>query len=146
MVIIVYVLINMKLSAFVQSVIIIIVIVVSAAALAWKYPNGHSFMTLSQQSTWQGNRQPARAPATNNAPFPLSSTDGTMKRSNDLISPVVERDYGSKIVYKSSSESKQENYQKDCTQRGGTFNACGSPCDPKATVCIQVCAYTCEFR
>lgn len=52
-----------------------------------------------------------------------------------------------KIIYGTSAPSEGTGeYERDCTSRGGTFNTCGSPCRGGVDVCIQVCAYTCEFR
>jgi len=50
-----------------------------------------------------------------------------------------------KIVYTTDSTADPTPFQKDCAERGGVFNACGSICPPDAEMCATVCAYTCEF-
>jgi len=60
-------------------------------------------------------------------------------------SVAVQNDYGSKVVYASAStDEEKESYRKDCSERGGTFLECGTPCAPDAQFCVQVCAFTCE--
>lgn len=38
--------------------------------------------------------------------------------------------------------------ESQCTAKGGVWNGCASPCrhDPKAEVCIMMCALTCTFK
>jgi hypothetical protein len=38
--------------------------------------------------------------------------------------------------------------ESQCIAKGGLWNGCASPCrhDPKAQVCIMMCALTCTFR
>ncbi len=58
----------------------------------------------------------------------------------------VKEEFENKIVYEKNDELAVEDYKKDCEQRGGQFNECGSPCAPDAAVCAQVCAYTCNLE
>lgn len=69
-------------------------------------------------------------------------------KQNELNSEVsIEAEYEDKIVYTSNPElDEKEELESDCLQRGGEFNACGSPCASDAEACIEVCAYTCEFN
>lgn len=59
----------------------------------------------------------------------------------------VENIFKNKVVYGTGlDEQDPKPYIENCEARGGTFNACGSPCAPDAEFCIEVCAYTCEFE
>lgn len=40
--------------------------------------------------------------------------------------------------------SRIDEYQQDCVERGGSFNACGSACPPDAEMCMDVCSMICE--
>ncbi len=51
-----------------------------------------------------------------------------------------------KIVYTIDLSVDEERLRLDCSERGGKFNECGSPCGPDEDVCMAVCAYTCEFN
>ncbi len=55
----------------------------------------------------------------------------------------VEQMYASKIVYTTDMSVDQQALIRDCEQRGGMFDSCGSPCAPDADFCAQVCAYVC---
>lgn len=58
----------------------------------------------------------------------------------------IENIFKDKVVYGTGLEDKDpQPYKENCEARGGTFNECGSPCDPEADFCIEVCAYTCDF-
>jgi hypothetical protein len=60
--------------------------------------------------------------------------------------PIQSR-FPGKIVYLSSSANASESdFRNDCRKRGGVFNQCGSVCAPDAEICIQICAFTCEFE
>jgi len=48
-----------------------------------------------------------------------------------------------KFVY--DYETPENILQNHCTEIGGIYNSCGSPCAPNAEVCITVCARTCEI-
>ncbi len=48
-------------------------------------------------------------------------------------------------IYTADISSPKEDYINDCSTRGGTFNACGSPCAPDAEICAMHCAYTCTL-
>lgn len=50
-----------------------------------------------------------------------------------------------KIVYSTDSSLDTTPLKEDCTERGGTFNECGTTCAPGAEVCVDVCAFTCEL-
>ncbi len=58
----------------------------------------------------------------------------------------VENIFKNKVVYGTGLDDQDPKpYKENCEARGGTFNACGSPCDPEAGICEEVCAYTCDF-
>jgi len=58
----------------------------------------------------------------------------------------IENIFKDKIVYGSGLEEQDTKaYKEDCEARAGTFNKCGSPCEPGEGFCIEVCAYTCDF-
>jgi len=53
--------------------------------------------------------------------------------------------FDDKIVYTTDMSLERTPLKAHCTEFGGLFNECGSPC-PSDTdeVCAEVCAYTCE--
>lgn len=57
----------------------------------------------------------------------------------------IQSQFENKIVYGVGGDLDVASLEKDCQVRGGNFNTCGNVCAPDAGVCIQVCAYTCEF-
>ncbi len=57
----------------------------------------------------------------------------------------IENDFGSKIVYTTNVELDPGPFEADCEARGGTFDGCGSVCEPEADICAEVCAYTCDL-
>lgn len=57
----------------------------------------------------------------------------------------IESRYDEKIVYTTNTEQDEDPFRQNCTGEGGRFNACGSPCEPGAEFCIQVCAFTCDL-
>ncbi len=65
------------------------------------------------------------------------STDTT------LITP--ESVLPNQIIYTYDTSLDTAPYEADCKEKGGEFDACGSPCAPDNEVCVQVCAYTCEL-
>lgn len=65
--------------------------------------------------------------------------------NNERGSVPLQNDYGSKIVYTTDAETSTDALRNDCTERGGTFNECGTTCAPDADICADVCAYTCEL-
>ncbi len=60
-----------------------------------------------------------------------------------LVFP-IENIFKDHIVYGSDIENPAP-IKFDCELRAGTFNECGSPCEPGGAACIEVCAYTCDF-
>jgi hypothetical protein len=52
-------------------------------------------------------------------------------------------EYDGKVVY--TYEALPSVIQKDCAERGGVFNECGSSCAPDAQICTKECAFTCEW-
>ncbi len=52
--------------------------------------------------------------------------------------------FENKVVYDMGADISEEILREDCSERGGEFNTCGSPCAPDSDACVQVCAYTCE--
>ena len=58
----------------------------------------------------------------------------------------IEAEYENKIVYTTEQSAHIEALKKDCKDRGGEFNECGSVCGPEADTCATVCAYTCELE
>jgi len=65
-------------------------------------------------------------------------------KAEETNADIISNEYPTKIVY-TNDLSSAEKMKDDCSQRGGTFNTCGSPCAPEAEICIEVCAYTCEL-
>lgn len=57
---------------------------------------------------------------------------------------VVQESFGNKIVYATDNNADIEALRRDCSDRQGIFNECGTMCASDATVCATVCAYTCE--
>lgn len=53
--------------------------------------------------------------------------------------------YEGKIVYTTDMQADPKPFREDCQRRGGVFNACGDVCEPGASFCAEVCAYTCEL-
>ena len=78
-------------------------------------------------------------PNTGQAPTNGSGTN----TSGDV--PVMQ-EYAKKVVYTTDRSLDAAPLQADCTERGGTFQDCGSPCAPDADMCTQVCAYTCQLK
>ena len=58
--------------------------------------------------------------------------------------PIEER-FDSKIVYTTDTSLDSGPFAADCEARGGTFNDCGTICEPDADFCAEVCAYTCDL-
>ncbi|OGC53084.1 hypothetical protein A3B64_01385 [candidate division WWE3 bacterium RIFCSPLOWO2_01_FULL_37_24] len=57
--------------------------------------------------------------------------------------PYVKKESKQRIIY--NPESDLATIKEDCRERGGIFNSCGSYCEGDE-ICIQICAYTCEFK
>ena len=57
----------------------------------------------------------------------------------------IKAEFDGKIVYGTNQDSNVEALQGDCSRREGVFNECGSPCASDAEMCINVCAFTCEY-
>lgn len=57
---------------------------------------------------------------------------------------LVEARYDTKVVY--TEQASTEDMQRDCANRNGTFNECGSGCSPSAEVCTAVCVPICELN
>lgn len=56
--------------------------------------------------------------------------------------------FATKVVYNAPPSGDVVPLEQDCDSRGGTFNTCGSVCDPAkegVEACINVCAFTCEL-
>jgi hypothetical protein len=58
----------------------------------------------------------------------------------------IEHVYETKVVYTTRVDQSDTVYRRDCEERGGVFNRCGSVCSPYAEVCDAVCAYTCDLE
>ncbi len=56
----------------------------------------------------------------------------------------IENRFDSKIVYTSNLSEPKEPLIEHCEKLGGIFNECGTICAPDVTVCVTICAYTCE--
>ncbi len=58
----------------------------------------------------------------------------------------IQAKFADKIVYTEDAAVDISIVKKDCLNRNGVFNECGSVCDESqgATACIAVCAFTCE--
>lgn len=55
------------------------------------------------------------------------------------------QEFEDKIVYTTNISLDKTPFVKDCEERYGDFNECGTVCEPDADICANVCAYTCEF-
>lgn len=55
------------------------------------------------------------------------------------------QEFQNKIVYTTNISEEREGYIKDCNNRFGDFNECGTVCANDSDICADVCAYTCEF-
>lgn len=74
--------------------------------------------------------------------FECTGTAPEPKYSGETLK--IENIFKDKIVYGSGLENPAP-YKENCELRAGRFNECGSPCEPDAGFCIEVCAYTCEY-
>jgi hypothetical protein len=63
---------------------------------------------------------------------------------NDVDIVPIRAVFETKILYGVETELNLPLLNKDCRQRGGTLNSCGTICAPDAEVCATVCAYTCD--
>ena len=55
-------------------------------------------------------------------------------------------EYEDKIVYTTDISYNKEILENNCSELGGKFNVCDSPCATDAEMCTQVCAYTCDLQ
>lgn len=55
-----------------------------------------------------------------------------------------EERFEGKIVYTLNEQGTLADLQQHCATEGGTFNECGSPCEPNAEICVMMCAFTCD--
>ena len=53
--------------------------------------------------------------------------------------------YENKVVYTTDLSFSKDVLIENCSELGGEFNTCGTPCAPDEVVCTAVCAYTCDF-
>lgn len=56
----------------------------------------------------------------------------------------IESEFDTKVVYTTETSTSTEPFIADCNERGGTFNECGTICEPEAEACAAVCAFTCD--
>lgn len=61
------------------------------------------------------------------------------------IAGFIQNRFDGKIVYVNNPGTTVAELQAHCSVEGGTFEECGSPCEPGAAVCASVCAYTCDL-
>lgn len=75
-----------------------------------------------------------------------AANTNTTINTNNSNSVHIDNDFNSKVVYITGASSAYEitAFENDCRLRRGTFNTCGSPCEPGASICASVCAYTCD--
>lgn len=64
----------------------------------------------------------------------------------EIVGVPIENEFDSKTVYTTDMNFDKKILLNDCAMRGGSFNECGSVCEAQAEMCIEVCAYTCEFE
>lgn len=57
----------------------------------------------------------------------------------------IENVFEKKVVYGTDATMDQDLLIADCDVRDGVFNTCGSACSSNTDICIEVCAFTCEF-
>ncbi len=70
----------------------------------------------------------------------------TRPTGDALLGPeYIAAEFPSKLVYTTERDVDVAALREDCRLRNGHFNECGSPCD-EGELCVQVCAYTCEFH
>ncbi len=53
--------------------------------------------------------------------------------------------YENKIVYTVNLSENKSPLIKDCKEKKGNFNTCGTACATEEELCTSVCAYTCEW-
>lgn len=58
----------------------------------------------------------------------------------------VESVYPEKIVYKTNENTDLDQIKKDCVERGGEFNDCGSECAGDVDLCSMRCVYACDLE
>lgn len=71
-----------------------------------------------------------------------SEPNGTDDTSNNIP---IQGTYNTKVVYTTDAEADTAALRNDCQVRGGTFNECGTICEPGAEICADVCAFTCDL-
>ncbi len=74
----------------------------------------------------------------------ISCSNNNNNTSNNDIA--VKKEFDNKLVYEIDDSIPIESYKNSCKKSWWTFNKCWSSCWPDAEMCIQVCAYTCEFE
>lgn len=52
--------------------------------------------------------------------------------------------FKTKLVYGTDQSLDQGALIAHCSKQGGTYNTCGTVCEPGAEFCVAVCAFTCE--
>lgn len=59
----------------------------------------------------------------------------------------IETRFPDKLVYTVEvNENKMDRYKQHCESLGGEFNECGNICASEESICVQVCAYTCNLK
>ncbi len=69
----------------------------------------------------------------------------TTPEVNDQNGLPMMEEFLTKIVYTTDIELAATAFKADCGLRDGTFDECGTVCEPEAEFCTQVCAYTCDL-
>lgn len=75
---------------------------------------------------------------------------GPNKKSNNGPTPgndlPIEKEFDLKIVYTTDTSLEPGPFEADCEARGGSFDACGTTCEPEADFCADLCTYTCDLK
>ncbi len=71
------------------------------------------------------------------------TNDNNINNDSDIT---IQKEFENKLVYEIDDSIPIKNYKNNCSEKWWTFNECWTTCWPDAEVCVQVCAYTCEFE
>ncbi len=76
-------------------------------------------------------------------PFPIGGVEIDTPGDTQAGTSLIRATYEGKIVY--TIDADKGAATKDCSERNGVINTCGSSCAPDAEICTMECALVCEF-
>lgn len=76
-------------------------------------------------------------------PFPIGGVEIDTPGETQASDSLIRATYEGKIVY--TMDADRDAATKDCSERNGVMNTCGSSCAPDAEICTKECALVCEF-